>query len=147
MRLRRTADGYRLIVSRRIDAPREVCWEVLRDTELWPAWGPSVRAVESPTRFAEVDTTGRVRVSGGLWIPFEVTTCADYRWTWRVGRPSRSGEGRALISATGHRVEGLEESCACRVGIEIPPVVAAYAPVCRRALREIERLVATTARR
>jgi len=147
MRLRRTPDGYRLVVSRRVDAPPERCWRVLTDTELWPEWGPSVRAVDAPTRFVEEGTTGRVQLPGGLWLPFEVTTCAEYRWTWRVGRPSRSGSGRARIPATGHRVETVEEGDACRVGFEIPPVAAAYAPVCRRALREIARLAAVTARR
>lgn len=137
MELRRTPDGYRLEVARRMAAPREDCWELLTDTERWPEWGPSVRAVESPTRFIEPGTRGRVRVPGGLWVPFRVTDCADYRWGWRVGRPG----GTPRLPATGHRVDRLErEGEGCRVVFEVPPTAAPYALVCRRALKRIGRL-------
>jgi hypothetical protein len=143
MELRRTPDGYRLEVSRRVAAPREACWELLTDTERWPAWGPSVRAVESPSRVIEPGTRGRVRVPGGLWVPFRVTDCEAYRWSWRVGRPG----GEPRLPATGHRVDpdpapggGEGRGRGCLVVFEVPPAAAPYALVCRRALRRIERL-------
>lgn len=129
-----TPDGRRLELSRRVDAPAAAAWDLLVDTHRWPEWGPSVRAVECSDRRIAADSTGRVRVPGGIWIPFTIETCSPRsdgagRWTWRVAR----------IPATGHRVEPCEGGC--RVGFEIPLLAAGYVPVCRRALDRIERLL------
>ena len=126
--IERTPDGRRVVAAREIDAPRERVWDILTDTEQWPAWGPSVRAVDCDRRYVEAGTTGRVRIPGGVWVPFRVTTCEDYRWTWRVAR----------IPATGHRVDAAGEGC--RAVFEIPLPAAGYAPVCWRALKRIEEL-------
>jgi uncharacterized protein YndB with AHSA1/START domain len=134
VRLARTPDGRRLEVDRVVAAPRERVWDLLRDTDRWPAWGPSVRAVESPDRYAERGTRGRIRPPVGPWLPFEVTACRDHRWTWSVAR----------VPATGHRVE--RATGGSRVVFEIPLGGAVYAPVCRRALRRIEELASDTAR-
>lgn len=124
-------DGKRrLLVSRTVDAPTEAAWDLLVDTERWPEWGPSVRDVEASTRRIETGTTGRVRTPVGLWLPFEISHCEPYRWTWTVAR----------IPATGHRVETLPDD-RCRVAFELSPLAAGYVPVCRRALERIERLL------
>jgi hypothetical protein len=128
-RLARTPDGRRLEVTRDIDAPRDRVWEVFRDTATWPAWGPSVTDVESPTRLIQAGTEGRVRTVGGLWLPFRVTTCENFRWTWTV----------AGLPATGHRVEPRGE--ASRAIIEVPVVAAPYVSVCVRGLRRLEGVV------
>lgn len=127
-RLRRTPDGRRIDVSRAVAAPAEAAWALLTDTARWPAWGPSVSAVASTDRRIRAGSTGRVRVAG-LWLPFEVTACEPYRWTWTVAR----------VPATGHRVDPGDGGC--RVAFEVPPVAAAYVPVCRRALARIADLV------
>lgn len=127
-----TPDGRRLCVSRSIPVCRESAWDVLTDTEQWPAWGPSVRAVESSDRYVERGTTGRLKTPVGVWLPFEIPSCENYRWTWRV----------AKIPATGHRVDRLGEKSdienRCRVVFEVPLLAAGYAPVCQRALQRIE---------
>jgi hypothetical protein len=128
--IERTPDGRRLVVSRNIDTPRERAWELLTDTDRWPAWGPSVTAVDCDSRFIQSGTRGRVQLPLGIWVPFEITTCADYRWTWRVAR----------IPATGHRVD--ETDAGCRVCFELPVLAAGYAPVCGRALTKIANLLA-----
>jgi Polyketide cyclase / dehydrase and lipid transport. len=120
--------GRRLVVSREIPAAPETVWEILTDTRQWPAWGPSVTDVECTDRYVDAGTTGRVRLPGGVWLPFEVTECEAYRWTWVVAR----------VPATGHRVESTDAGS--RVGLELPLYGVAYAPVCRRALGEIARL-------
>lgn len=124
----RTPDGRQLVVSRHVAADRETVWDLFVDTDRWPAWGPSVRTVDSDSRYIETGTTGRVRVPGGIWLPFEITECADYRWTWRVAR----------VPATGHRVRAADSGC--RPAFELPVVAAPYAPVCQRALATIETL-------
>lgn len=129
VRLARTPDGRRLEVSRDIDAPRDRVWEVFRDTETWPEWGPSVTDVDCPTRLVHEGTAGRVRTVGGLWLPFRVTSCRSYRWTWDV----------AKLPATGHRVEKRGE--ASRAVIEVPVVAAPYVAVCERGLRRLEAVV------
>ncbi|MFC7175571.1 SRPBCC family protein [Halosegnis marinus] len=107
-------------------------WELFRDTETWAEWGPSVREVESPDRYVAAGTEGRVRTVAGLWLPFAVRTCADYRWTWNV----------AKLPATGHRVEA--RAGGCTAVIEIPLPGAAYAPVCERGLRRLRELAEAT---
>ncbi|RLM57372.1 SRPBCC family protein [Halobellus sp. Atlit-31R] len=127
-RVERTPDGRRLLVSRQIDAPPELVWDLFVDTRQWPRWGPSITAVECSERRIREGTTGRVRTVGGLRVSFVVTACEDCRWTWRV----------AGIPATGHRVETTEGGC--RAVFEIPLLAAPYAAVCERALRSLDAL-------
>jgi hypothetical protein len=95
----------------------------------WPEWGPSIRAVDSNRRVIDSETSGRLRLPGGVWLPFEITSCIDRRWTWEVAR----------VPGTGHFVE--ERDAGCRVGFELPVLASGYAPVCARALVKIERLL------
>jgi len=132
--LEETPDGRHVVVSREVPASREDAWDLLTDTERWPEWGPSVRGVECGRRYIEAGTTGRMRVPGGLSIPFEVTACAPYRWTWRVAR----------IPATGHRVDAPmagHPDERCRVVFELPVLGTGYVPVCLRALERIESIL------
>jgi hypothetical protein len=140
----RTPDGRRVEVARTVDAPAGTLWDLLRDTTRWPEWGPSVAAVDCPTRYVEAGTTGRVRlaVPGRPWARFRVTSCADRRWTWTVSPPLTDTLRTMLdpgptLPATGHRVEALGEE-RCRVVFEIPPLAAGYAVVCRRALATLD---------
>ncbi|WP_135363206.1 SRPBCC family protein [Halosimplex halophilum] len=128
-RIERTPDGRRLVVDRVVGADAGAAWTVLTDTERWPEWGPSVTAVRSRDRYIEPGSRGEVQVAGGPWVPFEVETCADYRWTWRV----------AKIPATGHAVTPLGDDRS-RVAFEIPLLAGGYAVVCRRALDRIASL-------
>lgn len=112
-------------------APVDAVWDVLVDTDRWPEWGPSVRAVDVPVRRIERGTTGRVRIPGGVWVPFEVTACEPYRWSWDVAR----------IPATGHTVEPLGAD-RCRVAFDMSLLAGGYAPVCREALSRIATIVA-----
>jgi hypothetical protein len=142
----RTPDGRRLEVSRRIEASRERVWRLLRAVDRWPDWGSTVRAVDCPPdqleagRYVRAGTRGRVRLPAGAWVPFRVVACADYRWSWRVGRPSwraTAALGGVSVPATAHRVEaadGVDPGVACRAVFEVPPLAAGYGLVCRRAL-------------
>lgn len=132
IRVASTPDGRRLEVARETAAARERVWDVLTDTRRWPEWGPSVRSVDCPTRYVAAGTTGTLRTAGGLRVGFEVRTCADYRWTWRV----------AGVPATGHRADppGKGRENGSRIVFEIPPLAAPYAPVCARACRLIDRI-------
>jgi hypothetical protein len=128
----RTPDGRRVEVDRRIDADPASAWALLVTPRRWPEWGPSVRAVDCDAEQIGEGTTGRVRIPGGVWLPFEITSYRGLtdeagRWTWRV----------AKIPATGHRVESVGSGC--RVVFEIPLAAAGYAPVCSKALDRIER--------
>jgi uncharacterized protein YndB with AHSA1/START domain len=123
--LERTPDGRRLVVRRDVAAPVDIVWDVLTDTDCWPDWGPSVTAVETDSRYISDRSTGRVRVAGAVWLPFDVTACAPYRWAWDV----------AQLPATGHFAE--ERTTGSVVGFEIPPLATGYAPICARACRRI----------
>ncbi|MFC6906384.1 SRPBCC family protein [Halalkalicoccus tibetensis] len=117
--------GGSIDVTRPIDAPAEDVWKLLVDTRYWPEWGPSITDVECRDREIRTGLTGRVRLVGGIRVPFEVTYRDAYRWTWAV----------AGIPATGHRVEPLNGSC--RAVFEVPLLAAGYVPVCRLALSRI----------
>jgi len=132
--IERTPDGRRLVVARTVDADPDDCWELLVDTERWPEWGPSVRSVDTDRRYVEGGLTGRVELPGGVWLPFEITSCVDRRWTWDVAR----------IPATGHFATAVGDGC--RLGFEIPLLAAGYAPVCVRALGSMESLLGATER-
>lgn len=126
--LKRTPDGYRLVVSREIDAPPESVWDLFVDTSRWPEWGPTVSDVKSTDRRISAGSSGQVRTIGGFWVPFVVTACADFRWTWRIGP----------VPATGHRVQPAGTQC--RAAFEVPFFAAPYVRVCRWALRTIDHL-------
>jgi hypothetical protein len=130
--IERTPDGRRIVVTRAVDAPADTCWDLLVDTERWPDWGPSVSAVDCEERYVTAGTTGRVQVAGGPWLPFEVTDCRDYRWTWRVAR----------IPATGHFVR---DGSPPRIGFEVPIAAAGYVPVCVNALQDLAALAGRSA--
>ena len=114
-------------------APPERLWEILTDTRQWPAWGPSIRAVASPTRYIGPASTGSVTVTGvGLRLAYRITAFEPgRRWCWHV----------AGLPATGHRVDPLTGGGA-RVVFELPRWAFAYVPVCRAACRRISRLAA-----
>lgn len=139
-------------VSRRIAAPAEDVWALLTDTGTWPAWGPSITAVEPagitagpPAGPATGPATGpaagpasgglapgsrgRVRTILGAALPYTVTAVEPGRyWSWSV----------AGIPATGHRV--VPQDGGCLVTFTVPWWAPAYLPVCALALRRIERL-------
>jgi len=149
--LERTADGRRITVAARLRVAPGAAWDALVDTATWPEWGPSVTAVDCDRRRVRSGTRGRVRLPGGVWVPFRVTDFeAGRRWRWRVAR----------VPATGHRVEPVapgrgdtrradagtapEASSGpeCRVVFELSPLAAGYTVVCRRALDDLAALLA-----
>ncbi|PSP55484.1 polyketide cyclase [Halobacteriales archaeon QS_1_67_19] len=124
-RLGRTPDGRRIEVVDEIDAPAERLWELLIDTRRWPEWGPWVEDVTADHRRVRTGTTGAIETPIGVRIPFEITGCVTFRWTWEI----------ADVPATGHRVEPLNAHS--RVVFEVPLLGAGSAPLCARALRNL----------
>lgn len=118
----------KLWVSRDIDAPQAVVWELLTDPKYWPEWGPSVRRAEVDDDRLRKGARGKVTTVLGLDVPFEITEFDEgVRWTWKV----------AGVSATDHTVESLEPA-RCRVAFGVPWPAAPYLAVCRLALERIE---------
>ncbi|TMT86234.1 SRPBCC family protein [Haloterrigena sp. H1] len=130
VRTTQTPDGRRLEVSHVMAVPTGDAWDALIDTTTWPDWSPTIHGVESTDRRIRAGTTGRVRLPG-VWVPFEITGCAERRWTWRV----------TGIPAAGHRVDDLGDG-RCRVAFELPLHQAGYTPVSLRALENLETLLA-----
>jgi hypothetical protein len=114
-------------VSRSFRRPCSQIWELLIDTNTWPKWGPSVKAVECGNHYIRQGTEGRIKTAGGFWLPFIITGYAEGRfWSWKI----------AGIPATGHRVEPQEEGL-CRLTFEVPLLAAPYAYICNIALDRI----------
>ena len=117
-------------ISRIIEAPAETVWRIFTDTTLWPAWGPSVVAVDAPERHIARGMRGTVKTSLGPSVPFEITRCdPPYRWHWKV----------AGVEATGHHIEAIGPS-RCRASFTLPALAAPYALICKRALEKIDAL-------
>jgi hypothetical protein len=129
--LDRTPAGRRIEVSRVVDAPAEVAWNLLADTGNWRDWGPPVTGVDPDDTVIEPGTTGRVHALHLAWVPFRIEACEDHRWTWSVF-------GRSP-PADGHRVEpvGPEQS---RIVLECPLWAPWYVPLCLLALSNLARL-------
>ena len=117
-------------VTRRATCPPEVAWTVLADVATWPRWGPSVTAVRLDGCALGPGARGRLRTTGGLWLPFEITRWEEgRRWDWRV----------AGVPATGHRV--APDGDGCLVTFEVPWLAAPYVAVCRIALRRLAEIL------
>ena len=124
-----------LQVTGTIEAPTAVAWRLLTDTDAWPHWGPSVRAVDTPASFIAAGMRGRVQTTPGPWLSFEITDWAEGTyWRWRVGG----------IPATGHRVTPSAPQ-RCEITFTIPTWAPIYVPVCRLALRRLAAIAAADA--
>lgn len=121
--------GLGLEVSHVVGVAPEDAWDLLVDTHRWADWSPLVTSVETTDRRIGSETTGQVRLVGGLWVPFEITGYAleDRRWAWRIGR----------VPSIDHRVDTLDDD-RCRIAFELPAAAAGYVPVCLRALERLE---------
>lgn len=118
---------HRVGASVDIAANADDVWPFLAEFRHWPAWGPTVRAVESSAERVASGVTGRVQTIAGIWLPFEITRCEPpHLWDWRVGG----------IPATGHCIEALGPG-RCRVMFSAPLLAAPYVIVLRRGLRRL----------
>ena len=113
-----------------VGASAATAWTLLTDTHAWPHWGPTVRAVDCPTRFIEAGSCGRVQTRVGLWLPFRVTGWErNTFWSWKV----------AGIGATGHAVSPVTGD-SCMVTFTLPAWAPLYLPVCHAALVRLDQL-------
>lgn len=117
-------------VTRDIEAPADVVWRLLVDTDAWPSWGPSVRAATLDDDELRLGSTGSVRTAVGLQLPFKITKFEPgHSWSWSV----------AGIAATDHRVEAFGDT-RCRAAFGAPWPAAPYLAICRQALIRLEAL-------
>ena len=122
-----------LSASRIIRTTPEKLWDVLTDTLRWTEWGPTVKAVQSDTRYIQAGSRGYVKTILGFWAPFVITEWAEGRyWAWRVFN----------IRATGHRIETIDNAC-CRLVFEVPLWAGPYAIICKIAANRIARCLQT----
>jgi hypothetical protein len=124
--------GRPLEVARTVAAPAAAVWAVLIDTGCWGEWGPSVSGAQIDGGGDRIGpgSTGRVRTTVGVSLPFRVTAWEPGRsWSWSVGG----------VPATTHRVEP-DGPDACRLVFGVPWWAPPYLAVCALALGRIERL-------
>jgi len=116
-------------------ASAETVWQRYVRTAAWPTWAPQIRAVEAEAEL-RAGMRGRVVPVVGPGITF-VVEAVDHEartWRWRV----RAGPVRMRLW---HAVRvGTPYGTETELRIEGPaPVVVAYAPLARRALRRLVR--------
>lgn len=110
-----------------VDAPAPAVWRLLAEFAHWPAWGPTIRAVDAAADEVAPGVTGRVQTVVGGWLPFEITDVDPGRsWTWRV----------VGVPATGHAIEPLGGGRS-RVEFSVPWPAAPYVVVLRSGLRRL----------
>lgn len=114
-----------------IEATIDRVWSLLTEFRYWPAWGPSVRAVDSEVDAVAPGVKGRVQTAFGLWLPFEIEGFeAQEYWDWSV----------AGVRATGHRVTSLRDG-RTHVAFTVPRLFSPYKLVLARGLRRLESIV------
>ena len=124
-------------VGKTFSASPHILWDLITDTDQWPRWGPTVKAVRTPERYISEGSEGQVLTPLGIWLPFIVT---DYEhkcfWNWKV----------ASVRATGHRLQVADAGCAL-LWFEVPVIAFPYIAICRMALSRIADCVAENSKR
>lgn len=111
-----------------INAPAARVWDLISRFELWPTWGPTVRAVESRQTHVSPGASGRVRTPLGVWLPFRITDVDPGRsWTWEV----------AGVRATGHELTAIDGT-RTRVTFTTPLAAAPYTVIIDRGLQRLK---------
>ncbi|WP_353946125.1 SRPBCC family protein [Streptomyces sp. HUAS MG91] len=125
----------RLTLSEQGGADVDTVWQRYARPVLWSAWAPQIRSVETEPEL-RAGIRGKVRPVAGPAVRF-VVTAVDHEartWSWRV----QAGPFRLRLD---HAVDRCGPSgTATRLTVTGPaPVVLAYAPLARRALRRLVR--------
>ncbi len=119
-------------VGKTFSASPHLLWDLITDTDQWPRWGPTVKAVRTPERYISKGSKGQVLTALGIWLPFVVTHYEhEHFWNWKV----------ASVRATGHRLQFADEGGAI-LWFEVPVIAFPYIAVCRMALTRIAECVA-----
>ncbi len=119
-------------VGKTFSASPHMLWDLITDTQQWPRWGPTVKAVRTSERYIRKGSEGHVLTPFGIWLPFVVTDYAqECFWNWKV----------ASVRATGHRLQFAEEGGAS-LWFEVPVIAFPYIAICRMALTRIADCVA-----
>jgi len=120
----------RISVCKVISASPEAVWDILTDTRLWPAWGPSLLNVDCNDRYIKLDSKGRVKTLFLFWLPFTVTKFRHMHfWTWNIGP----------VKATGHTLTRKNEMF-CELCFDMAWWAAIYISVCWLALVKIDKI-------
>lgn len=112
-------------------ATPDQAWERYAVPARWPSWAPQIRRVEYEPARIEAGASGTVVGLGGVRAAFTVLEVDETgrMWAWRV----RVGPARLRLH---HGIEAAGAGCRATLVIQGPaPVVLAYAPVARLALR------------
>lgn len=109
------------------------CWQRYYELDRWAQWAPQIAGVEAAGDVLALGLTGSVKVTGGLPVPFVVTSVdvAARRWSW-IARPL------GITLGLTHTVEAHPKGTRATLVVEGPAlVVTAYAPLGFLALRRL----------
>lgn len=111
-------------------------WQQYREPARWPTWAPQIKAVICRDQQIQVGTVGTVVGHLKVSVAFEVTAVdpVGRSWAWRVRAPL--GIRLSLAHAVTDRPDGSATSLTIQ---GFAPVVLAYAPIARLALRSLVR--------
>lgn len=115
------------------------CWERYYTLDQWARWAPQITGVEAAGDVLVLGLTGSVQVTGGLTVPFVVTSVdvVARRWSW-IARPL------GITLSLSHTVEASPVGTRATLVVEGSTlVVTAYAPLGFLALRRLVSPAAT----
>jgi hypothetical protein len=123
----------------RVEGPRPAgdVWDAYVRPARWPEWSPQIRSVDYPGNRLVPGTDGVVHGPGGLPVHFHILDVHDAgpvrSWSWTA---TAAGVRLTLL----HTVEAVPAGTRTTLTIDgFAPVVAAYLPVARWALRRLVR--------
>ena len=110
-----------------------VAWHRYADIGAWSTWSPQIVGVETTAARIALGVGGRVRVVGGLCLPFTITAHDEQArtWSWVV----RLGPVAMTLN---HEVHAHPRGSGTVLVMEGPdPVLLGYAPLAWVALRRL----------
>lgn len=114
-----------------------LAWERYADPSRWAGWAPHLTGVDVPVARLRAGTRGRV-FAMGVPVPFQVDAVDEQSRTWAWTVSPRLGPVRLVRLHLEHGVEPEGSGSATWLRMHGPgPVLAAYAPLARLALRRL----------
>ena len=123
-------------------ASADEVWRRYAELTRWPEWSPQIRAVQAPSSRLVAGLSGRVLPPLGPAASFVVLDVDEARrlWTWQVTSGPAGGPGGGLTTVDlEHGVDervGGGSTATLRLRGAVP-VVLAYAPLARLAMRRL----------
>lgn len=125
--------------------PPDEAWDRYVRPRRWPEWSPQIRAVEYPGERLTAGTSGVVRGPAGVPVSFRILSVDESdpdlrRWSWSVRVAGVALRLEHLVEPRPGPARGEPRGSRTTLTVHGPvPLVVAYLPLARLALRRLVR--------